>query len=73
MVYSDPFYQKIKAIIDRRGEKARQLWTQASGFNPLVPPATALANLKNMANTVRADFEAEAKALISDLDDLFKK
>lgn len=72
MTYRDPFYQAIRGIVERRGEKAKQLWTVASGFNPMVPPATALANLKNMVSVVRTDLQDEAKALIRDLDNLFQ-
>jgi len=73
MVYTDKFYQQIKATVERHGEKAKRLWQVAAGYNPMVPPATALANLKNMVDVIRADFEDEAKSLIRDLDELFKQ
>ena len=73
MVSPDKFYQQIKKIVDRHGEKGRKLWQLASGYNPMVPPATALDNLKNVVNVIRADFEDEARALIRDLDELFKQ
>ena len=69
----DPFYRKIEAIVDRHGAKGRKLWRLASGFNPLVPPATALDNLKNVVNVIRADFEDECRSLIKDLDEFFKQ
>lgn len=73
MTARDPFFQKVDEIVKRHGEKGEKLWRLASGFNPMVSPATALANLKNMANVVRSDFEDEAKHLITDLEALFKQ
>ncbi len=73
MAYSDPFYQGIKEIVERRGAKAKQLWRLASGYNPLVPPAAALDNLKNMVDWVRVDLQDEAKALVKDLGRFFKQ
>jgi len=73
VVYSDKFYRQIKATVERHGGKGRRLWELAAGGNPMVPPATALANLKNLVDLVRAEFEDEAKSLIRDLDELFKQ
>ena len=73
MVNGDKFYLQIKAIVDRHGLKGRKLWQLASGYNPMVPPATALDNLKNVVNVIRADFEDECRSLIKDLDQLFKQ
>lgn len=69
----DRFYQQIKQTVDRHGEKARRLWTVAAGYNPMVPPATALENLKNMLDVIRADLDDEARSLIRDLEQLFKQ
>jgi len=71
MVYPDKFYQQVKATVERHGEKGRRLWALASGYNPMVPPATALTNLKNVVEVIRSDFEDEARSLIKDLDELF--
>ena len=69
----DRFYQQIKQTVDRHGRKGKKLWQLASGYNPMVPPATALENLKNVVNVIRADFEDECRSLIKDLDELFKQ
>ncbi len=69
----DRFYQQIKQTVDRHGRKGQKLWQLASGYNPMVPPATALENLKNVVNVIRADFEDECRSLIKDLDELFKQ
>lgn len=73
MVNGDLLYQKIKEAVDRRGKKADELWRAASGFNPIVSPDMALANLKNMANVVRLDLEEEARHLIQDLEMVFRR
>ena len=73
MVYTDKFYQQVRHTVARHGEKAKRLWEVAAGYNPMVPPATALANLKNMLDVIRADLDDEARSLIRDLEQLFKQ
>ena len=73
MVYTDKFFQQVRATVERHGEKAQRLWKVAAGYNPMVPPATALENLKNMLGVIRADFDDEARSLIRDLEQLFKQ
>ncbi|KKM22502.1 hypothetical protein LCGC14_1624730 [marine sediment metagenome] len=73
MLQPDKFYQQVTATVERHGEKARKLWQVAAGYNPMVPPAAALGNLKSMVDVIRADFEDEARSLITDLEQLFKQ
>lgn len=71
--FADKFFQQVRDTVERHGEKGQRLWRLAAGYNPLVPPATALENLKNMLDVIRYDFEDEAKSLIRDLEELFKQ
>jgi len=70
--YRDPFYLAVEKLVKNRGEKAQKLWTVVSGFEPMVPPATALDSLKRLVDVVGVEFREEAKALIRDLENLFK-
>lgn len=71
--FQDTFMRQVRATVERHGAKGDKLWRLASGYNPAVSPATALTNLKNVVEVVRSDFEDECRALIRDLDALFKQ
>lgn len=62
----------IENLINRRGIKARQIWTVMSGFEPLVPPEVALNNLKQFTNVLRRDLQDEARSLASDVEKILK-
>ena len=73
MVQGARLFQQVQEAVERQGAKGMKLWRLAGGLTPLVSPRTALDNLKHITEVVAADFEDEARALIRDLDELFKQ
>ena len=69
----DWFYRQIRTTVERHGDKGKRLWAIAGGAIPLVTPRAALDNLHNILLVISVDFEDEAKALIRDLEELFRQ
>lgn len=60
----------IAGLIKVRGERAKQIWTLMSGFNPMVSPEQALITLQHSINVLRPDLQQEAKNLARDIGNI---
>jgi hypothetical protein len=72
MVTPNQLAKQVQAAVERRGQKAKELWFIVGGTTPGVSPQAALENLKRMANFVRADMGEETRQLVNSLENVIK-